>query len=358
MSSPRSLLLTAVLATGLLAVGVPGATASSSADQQGRDVAAEHRQAVVDFWTAERVRTATPRALKAEPPRTAQAKPSWAGGPGGHGGDDDGDATWTTTGSSWATDDVVKKTTGKVFFVLDGTTYVCSGSVVADSRADAAEDVVLTAGHCVHDGDGQTWASKWLFVPDYDSSPAAYSGSGTGWCDDTRFGCWVATGLVTTTGWADSADFNDDVGFAVVGTGTTDGDLSDTVGDHDIDFQTSSPTVNAYAFGYPHASPYDGTDLVYCAGGTIDDPYGYDARGLECDMTGGSSGGPWYLADSAGTAFDSFGRGTAISVNSYKYTGGRYKKYMFGPVFADAEQDAYTVANGGSAGGAVSTDLS
>lgn len=337
----------------LLVAGAPGATATSERGQQQRDPAAERRQQVMDFWTAERIRNATPRELTVAPPRDPQAKPSWAGG----GGDDGGDTTtWTTTGAQWPDepDTTVKRTTGKAFFKVGTSTYVCSGSVVVDTRGEKP-DVVLTAGHCVHDGDGKTWASMWMFVPDYDHNPAQYTSDGS-FCADTRFGCWVADELVTTTEWANSGDFDHDAGFAVVNDGgktaTSTDDLSGTVrGHHAISFDTASKTVPTYAFGYPHASPYDGTELVYCAGNSTADPYGYDTRGLECDMTGGSSGGPWYLADGDGIVFDGAGVGTAISVNSYKYRIGKYSKYMYGPVFGTQERAAYDLANSTSTSG-------
>lgn len=342
----------AILAFAMLVAAAP--TDAGQSDEP-RDAAADRRQEVIDFWTAERIRNATPRELTVAPPRQEKAKPASPGNGGGK-GDDGGDTTtWITTGSSWVTEELVKRTTGKAFFVVGGSTYVCSGSVVTDSATEA--DLLLTAGHCVHDGDGQTWASKWMFVPDYDSAPAAYD-SGQAFCAQTRFGCWVADRLVTTTAWANTGDFDGDVGFAVTGAGGHDGaSLVSTAvgGSHDITFAESSKTVNTYSFGYPHASPYDGSDLVYCAGSTIADPYGANTRGLECDMTGGSSGGPWYLSDPAGQFFaDS--PGTAISVNSYKYTRGKYSKHMFGPVFGSDAQAAYGLADGtASTGNAVST---
>ena len=49
-----------------------------------------------------------------------------------------------------------------------------------------------------------------------------------------------------------------------------------------------------YAFGYPAAGKYRGNDLVYCAGNIFADPYASNQTwGMTCNMTGGSSGGPW-----------------------------------------------------------------
>ena len=38
---------------------------------------------------------------------------------------------------------------------------------------------------------------------------------------------------------------------------------------------------------------YKGKDLMYCTGPTVDDPYDAPTWGMACNMTGGSSGGPW-----------------------------------------------------------------
>ena len=60
-------------------------------------------------------------------------------------------------------------TNGKVFFrnQQDGRDYVCSGSAVNS----ASKRLVITAGHCVHGGPGETWHANWVFVPGYDHGP-------------------------------------------------------------------------------------------------------------------------------------------------------------------------------------------
>ncbi len=67
-------------------------------------------------------------------------------------------------------------------------------------------------------------------------------------------------------------------------------------------------------FGYPAASPFTGERLVTCdASHAVDDASqtGYDTIGVGCDMTGGSSGGPWILG---------LGRGNLINgLVSYGY---------------------------------------
>ena len=50
-------------------------------------------------------------------------------------------------------------------------------------------------------------------------------------------------------------------------------------------------------------------------------------------------GGPWMKN------FDG-GSGTLNSVNSYKYNGGKYRNYMFGPKFSSRTEDVYKAAIG------------
>jgi hypothetical protein len=56
-------------------------------------------------------------------------------------------------------------------------------------------------------------------------------------------------------------------------------------------------------------------------------------------MTGGSSGGPWFINFSEST-----GTGALNSVNSFKYLGGKQKSYMFGPYFDGYTQATYSAA--------------
>jgi hypothetical protein len=90
--------------------------------------------------------------------------------------------------------------------------------------------------------------------------------------------------------------------------------------------------------GYPAGGKYSpGNELISCTG-----PLGFDLWNwnrtyrLACDMTGGSSGGPWY------TGFDANGNvGTLSSVNSYGYGDGRA---MYGPKFNTRTQATWNAA--------------
>jgi len=94
---------------------------------------------------------------------------------------------------------------------------------------------------------------------------------------------------------------------------------------------------NMYAFGYPAAAPYDGSKLIYCSGRVFNEFLGTGDIGMTCNMTGGSSGGPWFLQFTEST-----GLGTQNSVNSFKYNFAPF--WMFGPYFGADAQNLYNSA--------------
>jgi V8-like Glu-specific endopeptidase len=300
--------------------------ASAAPGDQGRGDS--RRDQVIKYWTAERIKNATPRELVVDE-TTGRIVPQAPGAnrakPGGGGGGAVGGAAWTKGGA-------VKTTTGKVLFTLPSGDYVCSGSIVNDGATGDGRSLVLTAGHCVYDDVLDVFATNWTFIPDFEDS----SSGNVRDCSTTPYGCWVAAALVTTQAWADS-DFNDDYAFAVMDATSAPTSL-EGLGTQAIAFNQTHPAY-VYAFGYPQASPYDGTDLIYCSGKDVADNFGSTAYGLKCNMTGGSSGGPWFLNFSETT-----GAGTLTSVNSFKYLGGKQKSYMFGPYFDGYTQATYNAA--------------
>jgi hypothetical protein len=180
-----------------------------------------------------------------------------------------------------------------------------------------------------------------MFVPSYDSAPATLDTAGS-FCASTSLGCWTASALVVANGFATAGSFNDqavvhDYAFAVVGAGGKSGtaQLDSTVGGHPIQFSAVSGGADTYLFGYPAAGRYKGKDLVYCRG-----PLGFDPSTanttyrVDCNMTGGSSGGPWFSPFGAGS-------GTMMSVNSYGYSG---ITAMHGPKLNAETQTMFTTA--------------
>ena len=287
-------LVLAVLACAL--VIVPAAQAARVKTK----AVAQDKAAVQKYWTAERMRNAIPadRALSgtfapaAKRPKKAaaatQVPPPYTSQP--------------------------TSTNGKVFFTDDGLNYVCSGTAVLSGNSST----VWTAGHCVHDG-ASGFHTNWSFVPAY--------------ADGSRpYGTWTARTLLTTSGWASGGDFSFDNGAAVVNLNGGQS-LTSVVGGRNIAFNTARQQ-NYAAHGYPAGPPFNGQRLWVCNSPLVYDDTSANppTMGIDCDMTGGSSGGGWIAG------------GSVVSVNSYGYT--TLPNVMFGPYQGSVAQSLYTQAAG------------
>ncbi|WP_169943869.1 serine protease [Microbispora sp. H11081] len=226
-----------------------------------------------------------------------------------------------TSGSPWTAGGTVAKTTGRVFFTVaagpdTGRNASCSGTAVTSAN----KSVVITAGHCVKLNGA--FHANWVFVPGYDRGERPH-------------GTWPATTLLTTPQWNSGENMNYDLAAAVVA--PQDGkSLTDVVGGQGVAFNQPRGR-QTYAFGYPAGAPYDGSRLVYCGGRTFDDYLSSQDQGLSCGMTGGASGGPWFVRFDAST-----GGGLLNSVNSFKYNFAPY--WMFGPYFGPEAEAVYNTA--------------
>jgi hypothetical protein len=292
MSRPGVLLALAACAL----IAVPAAQAARVESKAVK----QDKKAVEEYWTAERMENAIPaREQRAGEPR-GQAKKAPRG---------------TAQQIAPPYTSAPTRTNGKVFFTDDGLNYVCSGTALLSGN----KSTVWTAGHCVHDG-AQNFHTNWAFVPAYADGQRPY-------------GTWTARDLFTTSGWADGGDFSYDNGAAVVST-NGGSSLTDVVGGRDIVFNYNRSQTYA-AHGYPAASPFNGQRLWVCSSplrynDTSADPA---TMGIDCDMTGGSSGGGWIAGDAV------------ASVNSYGYR--TLPNVMFGPYQGSISQSLYTQAASG-----------
>lgn len=344
MSRSRSLLLAGALVAGAL---VPAAAAGAAPADRAADAARAEHERILAYWTPERMRAAIPRDFVRQSDgsfrlATPKAKPDGSAGKGKPGGSTS--PTFPVDGASgeaWTAAGEVQARTGKVYFRMGASGYVCSGSVVDDELRDAS--VILTAAHCAYDW-RRGFATDWLFIPDFDANPNLNTKD----CSvaTTTYGCWTARALVVHSGFVSARRFNTqattyDFAFAVVGAGGKGGSayLDDVVGSFGRTRFVSGSAVDA--FGYPAGDPYGGSDLIHCAADTFEDPLnGKFTWGIPCDMTGGSSGGPWLTG-----SHDAIG-----SLNSYGYSG---YDYMFGPKFGDATEATYSAAVAGPSGNTV-----
>jgi hypothetical protein len=235
---------------------------------------------------------------------------------GGGGGGGDG----TVTNAPWTGGGTVQTAAGRIYFEMQSSPgrwsgYVCSGTVADDAATDRS--VILTAAHCVYDDAYKTFARNVIFIPNQDGT----SGTGTDRnCSNDPIGCWTTSFGVVDTDWS-GRTFPDnipwDYAYYVVadsgahssGLSTASDELDVAAGDLPIQFAAPTIGVTTHALGYSYS---DDPDFMYCA----------EALGVEgaanwwlsqCDLSGGSSGGPWLQPVDAG-------EGPIVSVNSWGYT--------------------------------------
>ena len=216
-------------------------------------------------------------------------------------------------------------TTGRVFFTTNGgrESWSCSASLVNS----AAKNEVFTAGHCVYgnlggEAPGEGWHSNWIFVPGYNN----------GYAPD---GIWTARQLWTLTAYVQTQSESYDMGAVVLNANSAGQQAVNVLGGQG--FAWNWPTsLYVDDFGYPAAPPFNGSVLDYCNGGyEFNWPYYASTVGLECNMTPGSSGGPWL-------AWFNGEFGYINGVNAFGYSS--IPGYVFSPYFGTDAYDLYLAA--------------
>jgi len=299
----------------LLILGLAGVSNGAAIDSASKHVSneliiprgqtrEEYLQTIIDYWTPERMASAQPMepviANNDELVRFAN-----------HQKDDGVEQILTPSASLPDTRSTRPSTAGKVYFVMNGGNYLCSAAVVnANNR-----DTITTAGHCIFDTGSRTWASNWIFVPQYSLG-------------SRPLGTYTWREMVTTTGWANNADFHYDVGLVLVHQNDRGQHVQDMTGGLGI---TLNPSREAWtnAFGYP-VNMNNGETMSTCASTSLDptNAHGFSGMQLPCGMTGGASGGPWIHEYNTNTQL-----GQQVSVNSFIFL--NHPGHMFGPRFND-----------------------
>jgi hypothetical protein len=335
MRTPKTLAtsLLTFSAAALLALSAAGAATASPAPAKAPVPASDVTSHTVtdtgaaDYWTAERMRNAVPGDVLADKALKRNGKSSKSAAARLEGAAPSTFEATAPTEQSKAQQSQTLQTKanasespvphiGKVFFTLGGTNYVCSGNSVSSGN----KSTVSTAGHCVNEGPG-AFATKFTFVPAYLNGSAPY-------------GKWTARALYAPAQWSSGGDMTYDTGFAVMS--TLNGQyLTDVVGGSGLQFNAARG-LSYKSFGYPAAAPFNGESLKSCSGTAKNDPYNpqFNTQGIPCNMTGGSSGGPWFIGTSSS--------GYQNSVNSYGY--GSNSTTMYGPYWGSVIQQAYTTA--------------
>jgi V8-like Glu-specific endopeptidase len=196
--------------------------------------------------------------------------------------------------------------------------HFCTASVVASP----GHDLLMTAAHCIHGGEGGGYKSDIVFIPGYQ--------------DGTEpFGVWTPRKLLVAPQWASSSDPDFDVGFVVLQ--PLDGkNIEEVLGADQIGFDAGFDHL-VRVTGYPSSADAP----VTCINQTSQQ----SARQVrfECGgFFGGTSGSPWV------TDFDPRTRtGTIVGVIGGYQEGGdtdaiSYSSYLNGDIRQLYDQAAAT----------------
>ena len=209
-------------------------------------------------------------------------------------------------------------TVGVLFFTQYGVDYRCSAASIGN-RA------IWTAGHCIHKGDNSQygWSYNVVFVPAYKNG-------------SYPFGVWSASYLTTKGLWFEYGDLRYDMAGAVLNDWNNQ-TISDVVGSLGFAYNQGSG-LHWMNIGYPSSAPFDGKTQQICAGSFAYADTSVPAPNpvaMGCDMTQGSSGGPWILSFSGQFGQTNFVNGN----NSYRYS--YHPKELFSPYFGNSAKTLY-----------------
>ncbi len=289
---PSGARLAIFLVAGLaIATSLMAATARAGQPPMLRLPAGQARSAS-GFWTPARMRRA--HQIVVRPPRGASGKQSFPGdAPSGETPRrlpprPAGSAAVASSASESIADPTLPG------FRQNGAVFISEGQGRGFARCSGTSvnapnlSLVFTAGHCVYD-EGHWSARKWVFVPGY-----RYG--------ERPFGTFAAHWLATTPEWLKEENFNYDVGVAVVSRNERGQRLAEAVG-ADGFASGLSPDQLFNVYGYPVARPFTGATLQLCPDAAYE---GHDLEafltpgplelGVQCNISGGSSGGGWVIS--------------------------------------------------------------
>lgn len=201
------------------------------------------------------------------------------------------------------------RATGKLFFVIEGQTFVCSASLID-------RGIVVTAAHCVASFGKKQYYSGWTFVPGYRDGVAP-------------FGKWTVAKAFVLSAYADGTDrcqqgvvCEDDVAVLVLNPQADAAGVTHFAGD----------STGWYAYGFRGAGfTTDGSTHITQLGfpqcldnGSLMERN--DAQGIVSTaalgntvigslMCGGSSGGPWLINFGVPSALTGTSAGYASNSN-------------------------------------------
>ena len=286
-------------ATALLGTAAPaGAEAAGVISERplaGKSSAAEVRE----YWTPQRMRKAVPLDAPAVQPAAA-SEPT---------------AAPAAAVEQPNTTDYPNSAVGRLFFVVPGVgPAVCTASVINTDT----DRFVFTASHCLFE-DGEFFTNV-NFVPGYRDGAHP-------------FGEFPATQLAVPGLVRAGAQIPFDHGSAIVAPSADGRSVEDVVGAFGISlFDSTDQDWRAY--GYPAVPPFDGERLFTCDSRTqfLDPSFDPATIAIDCNMTGGSSGGPWVVQD-------------RLVASNTSYTIDGQPGLLFGPQLLGGAAELFDVAH-------------
>lgn len=285
------------------------------------------RNAVLDYWTPARLRSATPapEPLTTPTPGIVTAPAPSSGVP------QSAPPTLPISLGSPKDDYYISNSTsfparvnGKLMFTAgNGQGYACTASVITA----AGRSLIMTAGHCVFNADTGGWASNWMFIPAYDEGAQP-------------FGHWVGHNAYAPHAWIENSnDFTYDVAAIPLLPNSNGQRVQDDVGAWGYTFSTNANQYHQQ-IGYPGSPspPYDGGRMVGCdtSFDFFEAAYTTASDGSmavqPCSQGHGASGGPYVTTDGKVQAVDSHG---------YCEVNGTFCGDDFGTYFGVAAQNLY-----------------
>ncbi|GDY30573.1 trypsin-like serine peptidase [Gandjariella thermophila] len=302
--------LVPVLLVALLCLsgGLDGDTSARSlaANTGVRSVSRAEREDTANYWTPQRMAQASPRSATGTLPQpgpdawppTATPLPEGTDPPAGQ-----QFSGIPAVGALFSTDSG-----------LNG--HYCTASVVHSPT----RDLVITAAHCIHDGEDGDYQSNVAFVPGYHDGQSPY-------------GVWVPTKMVVDPRWIASSDPSLDVGFLVVRKAGSDAHVEDVTGANQLG-TAASLHGQVRVTGYPD----DLDEPITCQNAVRweDD----NLPRFDCAaFSDGTSGAPWVMDADPRTQL-----GTLVGVIGGFQFGGESDDESYSPVFGEDVQSLYATA--------------